>query len=76
MPVSQVPHSHIDIISLHDAAEVLVGGEDPVETMVVDVGYNHLGGMKDEWRETQSGDLWKYYQPDIWQILEIIKYTN
>lgn len=44
MPVSKVQHSHIDIISLHDATEVLVGGEDPVETVVVDVCYNHLGG--------------------------------
>lgn len=40
--VSQARHSHIDIISLHDAAEVLVGGEDPVEAVVVDVSYNHL----------------------------------
>lgn len=42
MLFSKVKHSHIDIISLHDAAEVLVGGKDPVETVVVDVGYNHL----------------------------------
>lgn len=43
MPASKVQHSHIDVISLHDAAEVLVGGEDPVEAVVVDVSYNHLG---------------------------------
>ncbi len=47
MPVSQARHSHVDIISLHDAAEVLVGGEDPVETVVVDVGYNHLGDKRE-----------------------------
>lgn len=47
MPVSQARHSHVDIISLHDAAEVLVGGEDPVETVVVDVSYNHLGDKRE-----------------------------
>lgn len=44
MSVSQAWHSHVDIISLHDAAEVLISGEDPVEAVVVDVSYNHLGG--------------------------------
>lgn len=42
----KAPHSHVDIVSLHDAAEVLVSGEDPVETVVVDVSYNHLGGKR------------------------------
>lgn len=69
-----VPHSHIDIISLHDAAEVLVGGEDPVETVVVDVGYNHLEGDERQ----VDGDVRRrfvetlVYQPDIWQMLDII----
>ena len=42
MLVSEARHSHIDIISLHDATEVLIGGKDTVETVVVDVSYNHL----------------------------------
>lgn len=60
MLVSKVQHSHIDIISLHDAAEVLVGGKDTVETVVVDVGYNHLREKQPEnneqicdWKRTQ-----------------------
>jgi len=36
--------SRVDVVSLHDAAEVLVGGEDAVEAVVVDIGYNHLWG--------------------------------
>lgn len=35
-------HSHVDVVPLHDAAEVLVGGEDAVEAVVVDVGDDHL----------------------------------
>lgn len=41
--LTAVSHSHIDIVSLHDAAEVFIGGEDPMEAVVVDVSYNHLG---------------------------------
>lgn len=39
-------HSHVDVISLHDAAEVLVGCKDPVETVVIDVSYNHLDSKR------------------------------
>lgn len=36
------PHSHVDVISVHDAAQVFIGGKDSVETVVIDVSYNHL----------------------------------
>lgn len=39
---AKVWHSHIDVISLHDAAEVLVGGKNTMEAVIVDVSYNHL----------------------------------
>lgn len=39
-------HSHIDVISLNDAAQVLVGGKDSVETVITDVSHNHLVNNK------------------------------
>lgn len=36
---------HVDVVPLHDATEVLVGGEDAVEAVVVDVSDNHLPRM-------------------------------
>lgn len=35
-------HSHVDVVALHDAAQVLVAGEDAVEAVVVDVRHDHL----------------------------------
>ncbi len=34
--------SHEDVVPLHDAAQVLVAAEDPVEPVVVDVRHHHL----------------------------------
>lgn len=46
MPVSNVRHLHIDVISLHDAVEVLIVGKNSMESMIIDVSYNHLGITK------------------------------
>ena len=46
--------SHIDVVPLHDAAEVLVGGEDTMEAVVVDVRYNHLQEAQGEPRRRES----------------------
>lgn len=39
-------NSHVDVVPLHDAAQVLVVGEDPVEPVVVDVRHDHLDKRK------------------------------
>lgn len=66
MLVSKVQHSHIDIISLHDAAEVLVGGKDTVETVVVDVGYNHLRE-----KQPENNYTWAHEQICDWERAQI-----
>lgn len=35
-------YSHVNIVSLHDTAQILVSGEYPMKPMVVYVCYNHL----------------------------------
>lgn len=34
--------SHIDVILVHDAAQVFIGGKDSVKAVIIDVSYNHL----------------------------------
>lgn len=51
-------HSHVDVISLHDAAEVLVGCKDPVETVVIDVSYNHLDSNRNVIRGVMNFDAY------------------
>lgn len=53
-PDSAIGHSHVDIVALHDAGQVVVGGKDPVETVSVDVRYDHLGGVGG-WMECRRG---------------------
>lgn len=48
LSIVQSRHSHINIVPLHDAAEVFVSGKDSVETVVVDVRYNHLEDKRTE----------------------------
>lgn len=43
--LSRAKHLHEDVVPLHDATEVLVGGEDAVKAVVVDVSDNHLPRM-------------------------------
>ena len=46
--------SHIDVVPLHDTAEVLVGGKDTVKAVVVDVRYNHLREANEQQRSRES----------------------
>lgn len=39
-------HSHIDVVPIHDAAQVLVGGKYPVKPVVVYVRHDHLDGQR------------------------------
>ena len=48
--------SHVNIVPLHDAAQVLVRGEYPMEPMVVDIGYDHLR-LRERRTESQETEL-------------------
>lgn len=48
------PYSHIDVVSVHDAAQVFIGGKDSVETVVIDVSYNHLVNDKKKKKSEDS----------------------
>lgn len=49
--------SHEDVVPLHDAAQVLVAAEDPVEPVVVDVRHDHLDTAEEaQWMNWRSAD--------------------
>lgn len=76
------PHSHVDVVSVHDAAQVFIGGKDSVETVVIDVSYNHLTkeirGLLNTYENWASLFLSMSYRPDYsdykaHQIIRCIK---
>lgn len=44
--LTRTRHSHVDVVPLDNAAQVLIGGKDSMKSVVVNVRHNHLDGQR------------------------------